>query len=81
MRQRFTATARAIAGFCPAKAFALLCFCCTLALGMLCAAAARAELPAETSRGMQSATLAVPAPKHWVWVDDFVFPHMADGMA
>ena len=27
------------------------------------------------------ATLAVPASKHWVWVNDFVFPHMADGMA
>jgi len=23
----------------------------------------------------------VPASKHWVWVNDFVFPHMADGMA
>ena len=27
------------------------------------------------------ATLAVPASKHWVWVNDFVFPHMADGKA
>jgi methylamine dehydrogenase heavy chain len=25
--------------------------------------------------------LSVPASKHWVWVNDFVFPHMADGMA
>ena len=27
------------------------------------------------------ATLTVPASKHWVWVNDFVFPHMSDGMA
>ncbi len=50
-------------------------------IALLLAGAAQAELAAETSRGMQSATLTVPAPKHWVWVDDFVFPHMADGMA
>ena len=23
----------------------------------------------------------MPAPKHWVWVNDFVFPHMTDGSA
>jgi methylamine dehydrogenase heavy chain len=42
---------------------------------------ARAELPSDTAHGFQSATIAVPASKHWVWVNDFVFPHMADGMA
>src|SRR5208337_2294286 len=40
-----------------------------------------AALPSETSLGMQVATLPHPASKHWVWVNDFVFPHMADGMA
>jgi len=54
---------------------------CALLIGALLAGAAQAELPPDTARGMQSATLAVPASKHWVWVDDFVFPHMADGMA
>jgi len=48
---------------------------CTMLVG-----SARAEL-----RGCRAqpevATLAVPASKHWVWVNDFVFPHMADGMA
>jgi methylamine dehydrogenase heavy chain len=42
---------------------------------------AGAELPSDLGRGPEVATLAVPAPKHWVWVNDFVFPHMADGMA
>jgi methylamine dehydrogenase heavy chain len=49
---------------------------CTLLVG-----SAHAELPSDSARGPQVATLAVPAPKHWVWVNDFVFPHMADGMA
>src|ERR1700724_3653411 len=42
---------------------------------------ARAELTSDAERGLRVATLAVPASKHWVWVNDFVFPHMADGMA
>ena len=42
---------------------------------------ARADLPSDSAHGPQVATLAVPASKHWVWVNDFVFPHMADGMA
>ena len=41
----------------------------------------RADLPTDIGRGPQMATLAVPASKHWVWVNDFVFPHMADGKA
>lgn len=51
---------------------------------MLCtwlAGIAAAELPSDSALGPQVATLAVPASKHWVWVNDFVFPHMADGMA
>ena len=27
------------------------------------------------------AALPAPAPPHWVWVNDFVFPHMTDGQA
>ena len=42
---------------------------------------AGAELPSDLRSGPEVATLAVPAPKHWVWVNDFVFPHMSDGMA
>ena len=49
---------------------------CALLMG-----SARAELPADAGRSPEVATLAVPASKHWVWVNDFVFPHMADGMA
>jgi len=49
---------------------------CALLLG-----SAHAELPSDSEHGPQVATLAVPAPKHWVWVNDFVFPHMSDGMA
>jgi len=52
-----------------------------LAMSMLLAGFARADLPPDTGRGPQMAELKVPASKHWVWVNDFVFPHMADGMA
>ena len=51
---------------------------------LLCASlagSAYADLPSDTEHGSQVATLQVPPPKHWVWVNDFVFPHMADGMA
>jgi methylamine dehydrogenase heavy chain len=47
----------------------------------LLAGPAGAELPSDSARGPEVATLAVPASKHWVWVNDFVFPHMVDGMA
>jgi methylamine dehydrogenase heavy chain len=52
-----------------------------LMLCALLAGPAGAELPSDSARGPEVATLAVPASKHWVWVNDFVFPHMADGMA
>jgi len=42
---------------------------------------AHADLPSDLGNGPEVRTLAVPASKHWVWVNDFVFPHMADGMA
>jgi methylamine dehydrogenase heavy chain len=44
------------------------------------AAAVRAQLPSETDKGPSVTVLGEPT-KHWVWVNDFVFPHMADGMA
>jgi methylamine dehydrogenase heavy chain len=50
-------------------------------LGMFGTVAARADLPSETGNGATSMVLPMPASKHWVWVNDFVFPHMADGMA
>ena len=52
-----------------------------LILCALLAAPAGAELPSDSARGPEVATLTVPASKHWVWVNDFVFPHMVDGMA
>ena len=52
-----------------------------LILCALLADPAGAELPSDSARGPEVATLAVPASKHWVWVNDFVFPHMVDGMA
>jgi len=43
---------------------------------------ARADLPADVGTGAPpAATLPMPASRHWVWVNDFVFPHMSDGMA
>ena len=53
----------------------------TLLMSALLAGFAHADLPSDSERGPQVATLPVPASKHWVWVNDFVFPHMADGMA
>jgi methylamine dehydrogenase heavy chain len=52
-----------------------------LLLSALIGGSAAADLAPDVGRGPLSATLAVPASKHWVWVNDFVFPHMADGMA
>jgi methylamine dehydrogenase heavy chain len=52
-----------------------------LILCALLAGPAGAELPSDSARGPEVATLTVPASKHWVWVNDFVFPHMVDGMA
>ena len=59
--------------------------CRTVAAAAVLAAAlgapALATLPSDIGHGPTMATLAMPASKHWVWVNDFVFPHMADGMA
>ena len=54
---------------------------CALAAWVLPGGSARADLPSDVEQGPKVATLAVPAPKHWVWVNDFVFPHMTDGSA
>lgn len=40
-----------------------------------------ATLPSDLDVPPASAKLEVPPPKHWVWVNDFVFPHMSDGLA
>jgi methylamine dehydrogenase heavy chain len=54
----------------------------TLAALLLSSASlAHADLPPETGSGASVATLPMPPSKHWVWVNDFVFPHMADGRA
>jgi methylamine dehydrogenase heavy chain len=49
------------------------------ALALLLAGIAGAALPPDDP-ALKSRTLPGPSP-HWVWVNDFVFPHMADGMA
>jgi methylamine dehydrogenase heavy chain len=67
---------RAIVGAAQGRRAALAAL---LAVGA--AGAVRAELPSETGREPTSATLSTPPSKHWVWINDFVFPHMADGMA
>jgi methylamine dehydrogenase heavy chain len=48
--------------------------------GAALASAAHAQLPSDIGSGPETAVLPPPS-KHWVWVNDFVFPHMADGMA
>jgi len=49
-----------------------------LALGYLTAWAVPPPLPADPLGTVVSLP---PASPHWVWVNDFVFPHMADGQA
>jgi methylamine dehydrogenase heavy chain len=47
---------------------------------MLTCGAAWGRLPSEIDKGLSSVVLSEPS-KHWVWVNDVVFPHMSDGMA
>jgi methylamine dehydrogenase heavy chain len=43
---------------------------------------ARAALPTDLGSNRPTVvTLPSPPSSHWVWVNDFVFPHMADGLA
>jgi methylamine dehydrogenase heavy chain len=65
----------------PLRLHRLLVLANAMMLCPLIAGSAQADLPSDSDGGPQVATLAVPASKHWVWVNDFVFPHMADGMA
>jgi len=51
-----------------------------LVLAATSIAPAHGELPSDLHEGATSLTLKLPASKHWVWVNDFVFPHMADGI-
>ena len=46
---------------------------------LLAASGSRGALPPDDST-LKSLKLPAPSP-HWVWINDFVFPHMADGMA
>jgi methylamine dehydrogenase heavy chain len=50
-----------------------------LALSLLGQTAAWATLPNDPAAKVESLT--TPAPPHWVWVNDFVFPHMVSGKA
>lgn len=63
-----------------ASARAVLSLCAALLL-QAWTSPARADLLPDLGRAPTVASLPVPASKHWVWVNDFVFPHMADGMA
>ncbi len=45
----------------------------------IASAVASAALPSDPAAKVQS--LAMPASPHWVWVNDFVFPHMVSGKA
>jgi methylamine dehydrogenase heavy chain len=66
-------------GLTPQKRRSMRPVICTFLL--LLNGSALAELTPDLGRGPSMATLAVPPSRHWVWVNDFVFPHMSDGMA
>jgi len=70
--------ARRILNHAPARFAALAA---SLALSMLSPGPSGATLPSDLDKPPASVKLANPPPKHWVWVNDFVFPHMSDGMA
>jgi methylamine dehydrogenase heavy chain len=59
---------------------ALMKSLCASALLVYAAGQAHAQLPPETDKGPSVTVLGTPT-KHWVWVNDLVFPHMSDGMA
>jgi methylamine dehydrogenase heavy chain len=40
-----------------------------------------AQLPSDLGSAPTSASLPVPPAKHWVWINDFVLPHLTDGTA
>jgi methylamine dehydrogenase heavy chain len=51
------------------------------ALGALSTVALANDPPLPPDGPMGSKSLPQPWSRHWVWVNDFVFPHMTDGMA
>ena len=58
----------------------------TVAAGLCLAPLTRAALPSDPllsdiGSSEASVILSMPASKHWIWVNDFVFPHMVDGRA
>jgi methylamine dehydrogenase heavy chain len=55
---------------------------CLVAAALLIGSLARSAAPPLPPDGpMGSKSLPAAWNKHWVWVNDFVFPHMTDGMA
>lgn len=53
----------------------------SLALAALVAGSASAALPSDLGGSASPVvTLPVPLPRHALWINDLVFPHMADGM-
>jgi methylamine dehydrogenase heavy chain len=53
----------------------------SVALSLFAATITRANLASDMRPGPTSVTLPMPPAKHWVWINDFVLPHVADGMA
>ena len=51
-----------------------------LALCVSWAGISHADLPSDLGHGPTSAKVSLPPSKHWIWINDFVFPHMVDGM-
>jgi methylamine dehydrogenase heavy chain len=57
-------------------------FVAALAVAAFATTQARAALPTDLGSSRPTVvTLPSPPSSHWVWVNDFVFPHMADGLA
>ena len=51
------------------------------ASGAIAPRTAVAALPSEVAAQTTTVTLPTPPSKHWVWINDMVFDHMADGLA
>ena len=51
-----------------------------LALCVSWAGISHADVPSDLGHGPTSAKVSLPPSKHWIWINDFVFPHMVDGM-
>ena len=53
----------------------------TVAAAALAPIVSRATLPSDFDSPPANARLAIPVPRHWVWINDFAFNHMSDGGA